>query len=82
LGVRSENLHIATDAAAGDMPAEVYVCEPLGDETIYGLRFAGEHVMLAKAPPTLELDTGQRVGVSFDRSHLHVFDTQTGRALR
>lgn len=82
LGIRSENLHIVIDPAAGDLPAEVYVCEPLGDETIYGLRFAGGHVMLATAPPTLELDTGQNVGVNFDRSHLHVFDMETGGALR
>jgi multiple sugar transport system ATP-binding protein len=82
LGVRSEDLHIVTDPAAGDLPAEVYVREPLGDETIYGLRFAGGHVMLAKAPPTLELDTGQGVGVNFERSRLHIFDTASGKALR
>jgi multiple sugar transport system ATP-binding protein len=82
LGVRSENLHVVTDPAAGDLRAEVYVCEPLGDETIYGLRFAGGHVMLAKAPPTLELEIGQNVGVEFDRAHIHVFDTESGKALR
>ncbi|MFB0546605.1 MAG: TOBE domain-containing protein, partial [Anaerolineae bacterium] len=82
LGVRSEDLHIATDPAAGDLPAEVYVREPLGDETIYGLQFAGGHVMLAKAPPTLELDMGQGVGVNFERSRLHIFDTASGKALR
>ncbi len=81
LGVRSENLHIDPDPSLGDMPAEVYVCEPLGDETVYGLRFAGDHVLLAKAPPTLELDTGQNVGVSFDRAHIHVFDVESGKAL-
>lgn len=82
LGVRSEDLHIATDPAAGDLPAEVYVREPLGDETIYGLQFAGGHVMLAKAPPTLELDMGQEVGVNFERSRLHIFDAASGKALR
>ncbi|HUV90012.1 MAG TPA: ABC transporter ATP-binding protein [Anaerolineae bacterium] len=82
LGVRSEDLHIAADPSAGDMPAEVYVVEPLGDETIYSLRFAGSHVMLAKAPPALDLKVGDKVGVSFDRSRLHVFDVQTGKALR
>jgi sn-glycerol 3-phosphate transport system ATP-binding protein/multiple sugar transport system ATP-binding protein len=82
LGVRSENLHIVADPGAGELPAEVYVCEPLGDETIYGLRFAGDHVLLAKAPPTLDLETGQNVGVNFDHAHIHVFDTKNGKALR
>lgn len=82
LGVRSEDLHIVTDPAAGDLPAEVEVREPLGDEIIYSLRFAGDHVMLAKAPPTLELDIGKQVGVKFDHSRLHLFDLVSGKALR
>lgn len=82
MGMRSENLHIVLDACEGDLPAEVYVREPLGDETMYGLRFAGGHVMLAKVPATLELDIGQYVGVNFDRSRLHIFDSDSGKALR
>ena len=99
LGIRSEDLRIVSEPAAGDpsagsplpsvgdfagqaLPAEVYAREPLGDETIYGLRFAGGHVMLAKALPTLELEFGQAVGVVFERSRLHVFDTASGQALR
>ncbi len=82
LGIRSEDLRIVTDPATGDLAAEVYAREPLGDETIYGLRFAGGHVMLAKAPPTLDLDMGQAIGVNFDRARLHVFDTANGQALR
>ncbi len=82
LGIRSEDLRLQVDPAGGDLPAEVYTREPLGDETIYGLRFAGGHVVLAKTPPTLELDIGQTVGVGFERSRLHVFDTVSGQALR
>ncbi len=82
LGARSEDLHIVPDPAAGDLRAEVYVREPLGDETIYGLRFAGGHLMLAKAPATLELDVGQGVGVNLESSRLHVFDAASGKALR
>ncbi len=82
MGIRSEDLHITSDPTAGDMPAEVYVVEPLGDETIYSLRFAGNHLMLAKAPPTLDLKVGDKVGVRFERSRLHIFDVATGKALR
>ncbi len=81
LGVRSEDLHLTTSAGA-DLQAEVYSREPLGDETNYGLRVAGEQLLLAKAPPTLELERGQTVGVDVDRARLHVFDIASGRALR
>jgi sn-glycerol 3-phosphate transport system ATP-binding protein/multiple sugar transport system ATP-binding protein len=81
LGIRSEDFHIAA-AGAGDMPAEVYSREPLGDETIYGLRLAGGQVILAKAAPTLEMEIGQSVGVTLDRARLHLYDASTGQALR
>jgi multiple sugar transport system ATP-binding protein len=81
LGIRPEDLHLVA-AGSADLQAEVYARQPLGDETIYSLRFAGEHLLLAKAPPTLELEHGQPVGVNFDRARLHVFDTTNGLALR
>jgi multiple sugar transport system ATP-binding protein len=81
LGIRPEDLHLVA-AGSADLQAEVYARQPLGDETIYGLRLAGEHLILAKAPPTLELEHGQVIGVNFDRARLHVFDTGSGRALR
>jgi ABC-type sugar transport system ATPase subunit len=82
LGVRAENLRVVPDASAGDLPAEVYVREPLGDEIVYGLRFSGGHIMLAKCPATLELEAGQWVGVNFDQLRLHIFDAASGKALR
>ena len=83
LGIRSEDLHLApgAEAASADLQAEVYAREPLGDETIYSLRFAGEHLMLAKAPPTLELERGQAVGVNLARARMHVFDIASGQSL-
>ena len=81
LGIRPEDLHLAA-AGSADLQAEVYARQPLGDETIYSLRFAGEHLLLAKAPPTLELQHAQPVGVNFDRARLHVFNTTSGLALR
>jgi sn-glycerol 3-phosphate transport system ATP-binding protein/multiple sugar transport system ATP-binding protein len=81
LGVRSEDVHLKA-AGGADLQAEVYAREPLGDETIYSLRVAGEHLLLAKAPPTLELERGQTVGLDVDRARLHVFEIASGRALR
>lgn len=81
LGVRSEDVHIV-EPDEGDIRAEVEVEEPLGDETIYSLRLPGRHRMLAKTPPTLALSVGQQVSLTFDESRLHVFDVETGKAIR
>ncbi len=82
MGIRSEDLQVITDPAAGDVQAEVYAREPLGDETIYGVRLAGGKVLLARTPSALELDMGQPVGLNFSRSRLHLFDKVSGKAWR
>ncbi len=63
------------------MSVKIYVIEPLGDETVYGLELPGDHMMLAKAPPTLDLDIGAVVGAAFDRENLHLFKVSDGKAL-
>ncbi|MDD5367976.1 MAG: ABC transporter ATP-binding protein [Anaerolineaceae bacterium] len=82
LGVRSEDMQISSDPSWGELQAEVEVFEPLGDENIYSLRFAGGHKLLVKAPPTLELALGTLVGVHLDQNRLHVFEEASGKALR
>ncbi len=81
LGIRSEDIEILPDGAQGDMSVKIYVIEPLGDETVYGLELPGDHMMLAKAPPTLDLDIGAVVGAAFDRENLHLFKVSDGKAL-
>jgi len=79
-GIRAEDLEITTDPAAGDLPAEVYLREPLGDEITYDLR-VGERIIRAKAPPTLRLGRGTQVGLVFARDRAHAYDPATGQAL-
>jgi multiple sugar transport system ATP-binding protein len=83
-GIRSEDVHIITEdtgaAAAPPLPAEVFVRELLGDEVIYDLK-VGERIVRAKAPPTLRLAAGSRVGLLFDSDRAHVFDARTEGAI-
>ncbi len=79
-GIRAEDLEIITDPAAGDLPAEVFLREPLGDEITYDLR-VGERIIRAKAPPTLRLARGTKVGLLFARDRAHAYDPATGQAL-
>ena len=78
IGVRPEDVKI-TDGNDG-APADVFVTEPLGGETVVDLHFAGQ-VLKALTPPALAPKPGDRVRVSFDPRRLHVFDGETGSAL-
>jgi multiple sugar transport system ATP-binding protein len=80
LGIRSEDLQLSADPEGGILQGEVYIREPLGDEIIYDVKL-GEHVLRSKAPPTLRLDVGQRVGLSPDQARLHLFDLKTEQAI-
>jgi len=82
MGIRSEDVEIVPELSSSSIPAEVVVAEPLGDETIFCMRAAGGHLILSKAPPTLEMQSGQKAGLQFDLDRLHVFDVATGKALR
>jgi multiple sugar transport system ATP-binding protein len=79
-GIRAEDLHIVTDPHTGSLPAEVYLREPLGDEIIDDLK-VGDKIIRAKAPPTLRLNPGDKVGVIFDPDRAHVYDSQTEQAI-
>ncbi len=82
LGIRSEDVHIHPNPQPNEPPAEITVAEPMGDEIIYGLSIPGGQVILAKAPPSLELPASTPVSLEFDPSRMHVFDVDSGRALR
>jgi multiple sugar transport system ATP-binding protein len=78
VGVRPEDVHVEP-AAAGAVPATVYVTEPLGGETVVDLK-VGDHLVKALAPPTLELRQDAQIGMRLDPRRLHLF-TQDGEAV-
>jgi multiple sugar transport system ATP-binding protein len=80
LGFRPEH---ATMAAPGDphtLRAEVYVVEPLGNETLITVALGAELVNLRVAAG-IEPAIGTPVGLAPDRAHLHLFDATTGAAI-
>ena len=80
LGIRSENVHLYREEHPDSIPVPVHVCEPLGDEIIYGLR-VGENIILAKTPPTFDLEMESRVWMHFDQSRMHLFDKKSEKAI-
>jgi ABC-type sugar transport system ATPase subunit len=79
-GVRAEDVQISPAPEGGDVRAEIYTREPLGDEITYDLKI-GDTIVRAKAPPTLRLAVGTPVGVIFDRNRTHLFDAGTTEAI-
>lgn len=77
LGIRPEHIELVATTAPHAIPAEVYILEPLGRETLVTLVVGDTRVKLI-APPDLHLPLNSTVGLHFPAAHLHIFDSVTG----
>jgi multiple sugar transport system ATP-binding protein len=80
LGFRPEHGQLVAPDAAGALGGEIYVVEPLGNETLITVALGDELVNL-RAAAGVEPAIGTPVGVLPDRAHLHLFDADTGAAI-
>jgi multiple sugar transport system ATP-binding protein len=80
LGIRPEHAAIVAPDAPGGLRGEVYVVEPLGNETLITVSVGDELVNL-RAAAGVEPAIGTPVGLLPDRAHLHLFDADTGAAI-
>jgi multiple sugar transport system ATP-binding protein len=79
LGIRPQHVALV-EAESGNLSLQVTLVEQLGAETvIHGTTASGAPFTITQ-PGQRHLAVGDRVGLAFDRTHLHVFD-QEGRAL-
>ncbi|NIM99693.1 MAG: TOBE domain-containing protein [candidate division Zixibacteria bacterium] len=56
--------------------AEVYVIEPLGNETIVDVKL-GQNVIKVLAEPDFPVTAGQKIWLRINRSKLHFFHDQS-----
>jgi multiple sugar transport system ATP-binding protein len=80
LGVRPEHLELVEPGAADALGGEVYVVEPLGNETLVTVRVDGE-LLNVRAPASFDRQVGERVGVRPGEGQIHLFDASSGEAL-
>jgi multiple sugar transport system ATP-binding protein len=73
LGVRPEDIIILDSADAAALPAEVYVSEALGNETLVRLQLKGQE-LVARAEASFEPAIGAQVWVKPNMSRAHLFD--------
>lgn len=83
LGVRPENLILSkADQASGNnhLKAEVEVVEPMGSETFCYLK-SGELLLTMRSASHTDLKPGQKVRITLDTDHIHLFDKTTEKSL-
>ncbi len=80
LGFRPEHATLVETGAPGALKAEIYVVEPLGNETLVTVKVADSLVNL-RASAGFERPIGETCAVRPEPEHLHLFDTDTGAAL-
>jgi multiple sugar transport system ATP-binding protein len=81
LGLRPEDLSVSTSPVPGSLRATVYVVEQLGREMQLTVKVAKE-VVRAFAPSDMQLEAEQEVWLSFAEEAVHLFDSESERALR
>jgi multiple sugar transport system ATP-binding protein len=80
LGFRPESAEMTAPGEAGSLAGEVYVVEPLGNETLVAVTVGDEQVNL-RAPAGFDPPVGERCGVRPDPGRLHLFDPETEAAI-
>jgi multiple sugar transport system ATP-binding protein len=82
LGVRPEDIHIASGADSSDhgFTAVVDVVEPLGSEILLDVK-VGPSAMVARVEPTVRLKVHESVRLALNPDRLHFFDPKTELAV-
>jgi multiple sugar transport system ATP-binding protein len=79
LGVRPEDVRLASAEQAPDFTATVAIVERLGAET-YLTAKAGDDMLLIRLQGDMPIRLGEPIGLALDRNVLHLFD-QSGRSI-
>jgi multiple sugar transport system ATP-binding protein len=80
LGIRPEGVLVRHDAAAGFVPVEAQIIEPLGSFDIVDLK-VGDQVLRARTKAGYVTRPGTRVFARIDPAQAHFFDAASGDSL-
>jgi multiple sugar transport system ATP-binding protein len=80
LGVRPEDCSI-TSPAKGALKAQVYTTELIGDHTLVTTKI-GSDTLTVKASKDYTANSGDKIGISFEKSRVYVFDADGGARVR
>jgi multiple sugar transport system ATP-binding protein len=80
LGVRPEDLHIASGDGRTGLDAVVEVVEPLGSEILLDVK-VGPSLMVARVDPTVRAKVHEKIRLNVEADRLHFFDAKTEAAI-
>jgi multiple sugar transport system ATP-binding protein len=80
LGVRPEDCTI-TSPAKGALKAEVFTTELIGDHTLVTTKLGGD-MLTVKASKDFTANSGDKIGIGFEKSRLYVFNAEGGARVR
>jgi ABC-type sugar transport system ATPase subunit len=81
VGARPKDVTVSKGTANKDeVPAEIYVVEPVGESTIVDLKI-GKYLAKARAPAGFRAEIGDKVALNIPREKMHIFDKKTERLL-
>ncbi|XVH33105.1 ABC transporter ATP-binding protein (plasmid) [Haloferacaceae archaeon DSL9] len=81
LGIRPEDIALATGSEANVVTAEVSVVEPLGEVNYVYLQIGDENYV-ASFDGNLAFTPGDELGIVFPEDRIHLFDSKTGETLK
>jgi sn-glycerol 3-phosphate transport system ATP-binding protein len=81
LGVRPEHLTLTDETATGGIPVRIVAIETLGADAYVHSRLAGGTDLVVRIPGDRRIREGTTISVRPDWSHVHYFDTGSGRRL-
>jgi len=73
-------LHSGAESAVYELTLPVAITEPLGNETLVFVEFAGREWVSRMLNPR-SLKSGEQLKMSFDLSQAHLFSVETGKSL-
>jgi multiple sugar transport system ATP-binding protein len=80
LGVRPEDVRLLAHPEGASLPAEVYIAEALGNETLVRLQIDGQQ-MVVRADASYEPNIGAHVWVRPDLRRAHLFDARSDQRI-
>ena len=84
LGIRPEHCELrrdGDDASRTDPAVDIVFVEPMGGEALIGLDLEGNQIS-ARVDSRQKFRTGERVSLAIDAEQAHLFDPETGNAIR
>ena len=80
LGIRPEDIVVYRNKGAGTVPGEIYVTEPLGNETVVDVKI-GHEILKVLAEPDFTAQPGEQLQIHFNMEKLHFFNFDTRKCV-